>query len=127
MVNKHLSSIDRPEVLILGDVAVVEEQTLPMLAQVAVRQAKVIAYNIEAQLLGRERRVFHYHSRGVLLSLGSWFAVGQIGGVTISGRFAWWLWRTVYLFNFLSTRKRLRIAAEWTINLFYPRDISKLS
>ena len=37
-----------------------------------------------------------------------------------------WQGRTVYLSKFGSWPKRLRIAFEWAIGLFYPRDISKL-
>jgi len=32
----------------------------------------------------------------------------------------------IYLFKFASWRKRFKIMAEWTVNLFYPRDISML-
>ncbi|MBI1908468.1 NAD(P)/FAD-dependent oxidoreductase [Candidatus Uhrbacteria bacterium] len=111
---------------VLGDSAATPSP-LPMLAQVAVAQGKTVAQNVVAKLAGRPLHPFAYRSKGSLVSLGQWFAAGTVGAFDISGRFTWWLWRTVYLFKFASTKKRIRIAFEWTINLFYPRDITKLT
>ncbi len=99
---------------------------LPMLAQVAVAESKVIAFNILASIKNKPLRDFHYKSKGSMVSVGQWFAIGEIFSLDIAGRFAWWIWRTVYLFKFASWRKRIQIAFEWTADLFYPRDITKL-
>jgi NADH dehydrogenase len=99
---------------------------LPMLAQVAVGQAKVVAQNIKAAIDGKPFKAFNYHSKGSMVSVGSWFAIGDIFSMKISGRLTWWLWRTVYLFKFFSWKKRVRIVLQWTLNVFYPRDITKL-
>jgi len=99
---------------------------MPMLAQSAVQEARVVADNIIATIEDKPLREFRYRSKGFLVSLGRWQAVGDIFGMTFSGPLMWWLWRTIYLFKFLSWRKRFKIMAEWTVNLFYPRDISTL-
>ena len=122
-VDSNLRLVGANNIFSLGDVS----GTSPMLAQVAVQQAKTVAHNIEALINSQELKAFHYFQRGLLVSLGQWSAVGHFFGATFSGRLMWWIWRTVYLFNFLSWRKRFKIAAEWTVNLFYPRDISRLS
>lgn len=109
-------------VFALGDVAGV----LPMLAQVAVGQARAVASNIKASIEGKKLKTFSYHSKGSMVSIGQYFAIGEIFHLKISGVIAWWLWRTIYLFKFISWKKRLRIVASWTINLFYPRDITRL-
>ncbi len=109
-------------IFILGDAAA----GLPMLAQVAVAQGRAVANNIVLLLAGRPLQTFVYHSRGSFVSLGQWFAAGTIGRINLSGRLTWWLWRTIYLFKFASHKKRLRIIFEWTLNLFYPRDITRL-
>lgn len=100
---------------------------LPMLAQVAVSESKTVAYNILASIEKKQLRDFHYHSKGSMVSVGQWFAVGEIFSLDIAGRITWWLWRTVYLFKFSSWQKRIKIAFEWTIQMFYPRDITKLT
>lgn len=120
-----------PTVFALGDVASFADpdggKRMPMLAQAAVQEAKVAALNITRLLESKPTKPFMYRSKGFLVSLGAWQAGGDIAGFAITGPFMWWIWRTVYLFKFLSWRKRFKIMAEWTVNLFYPRDISKLS
>lgn len=110
---------------VLGDVAG-DRQESPMLAQIAVNQAKVVAKNICASIRGKKLVPYTYKKKGILVSLGQWNAAGDMGPFAIKGKLTWWLWRTIYLFKFNSWRKRSRIAFEWTINLFYPRDITKV-
>ncbi|MEK7552040.1 MAG: NAD(P)/FAD-dependent oxidoreductase [Patescibacteria group bacterium] len=129
-VDQNLLALNQDSVFVLGDVAYFksdENGAVPMLAQVAVNQAKTVAENLQNILSGKQLRSFKYKSMGSLISLGEWQAVGDIFGFKIKGRFAWWLWRTVYLFKFLSWKKRFRIAFEWTINLFFSRDTTKIN
>ncbi len=100
---------------------------LPMLAQVAEAQATIVAANLIASIRERPLKGFHYHSKGSLVSVGQWFAIGEIFSLHIVGRFTWWLWRMTYLFKFASWKKRTRIAFEWALELIYPRDITKLT
>jgi NADH dehydrogenase len=129
-VDEFLRAESLKNVFVLGDVAASLSQSdkrpLPMLAQVAVNQAKTVAQNIQASIQNRMLRPFTYVSKGSLLSVGQWMALGDIMGMQLSGKVMWWVWRTVYLFKFISWRKRFKIATEWTINLFYPRDITKV-
>lgn len=120
-INKYLQT-NNPEVFALGDSAGKD----PMLAQVAVQQAKVAAKNIYAMVNKEEMLEFTFSQRGLLISIGQWFAIGNFFGFTFKGKIMWWIWRTIYLFNFLSWRKRFEIMHEWTTNLFYPRDITYL-
>jgi NADH dehydrogenase len=117
------------DVWALGDCAAVADghgASIPMRAQAAVVQGPAAADNILASMAGQPLALFSYRPKGDLVSLGRWQAVGDIAHVRWSGRFAWWLWRTVYLFNFPSWPKRLRIAIDWTVNLFHPRDLTKI-
>lgn len=129
-VNEHLQLEGHLEAYALGDVASFSGTTggmqMPMLAQAAVQEARVVAENIIHTIKKEKLETFAYKSKGFLVSLGRWNAVGDIFGLTFSGPIMWWLWRTIYLFKFASWRKRFKIMAEWTVNLFYPRDISTL-
>jgi hypothetical protein len=40
-----------------------------------------------------------------------------------SGFVAWWLWRTIYLMKLPGFERKLRVAIDWTLDLFFPRDI----
>lgn len=100
---------------------------LPLLAQVAEASATIVAKNLIATIRKQKLVKFHYQSKGSMVSVGQWFALGEIFSFHIAGRLTWWLWRTVYLFKFASWKKRIRIAFEWTLEIFYPRDITKLT
>ncbi len=123
-VDSSLHSQNDPHTFALGDAS----GTFPMLAQVAVQQSKVLADNIFiiATKSNKKPRSFDFKSKGLLISIGQWYAIGNFFGINVSGRIMWWVWRTIYLFNFLSWRKRFEIAGEWTANTFYPRDITYL-
>ncbi len=47
----------------------------------------------------------------------------EICGVRFSGFFAWWLWRTIYLFKLPGLERKVRVAMDWTLDLFFHRDI----
>ncbi len=128
LVNSDLQIEGCPDVFVVGDIASLagaEGKPLPMLAQVAVKQGLHTGYNIRCLLKGKSLLHFKYESEGGLVSLGQWQASADIRGIRFSGPLAWFIWRTVYLFKFLSRSKRIKIVVDWTLNIFYPRDITK--
>jgi len=112
-------------IFVLGDAAGYPKP-VPMLAQAAENQAKIVAKNIVASINRKPLSGFVFNSKGSMVSLGQWFAIGEIFSLKISGKLTWWLWRTVYLFKFASFKKRVRIMFEWSLELFFPRDITKI-
>jgi len=64
---------------------------------------------------------------GEMASIGHHVAVAEIFGVQFSGFFAWWLWRTVYLLKLPRLDRKLRVMIDWTLDLFFPRDLNHLS
>ncbi len=124
-VNTFLQVPDYPNIFAIGDIASIEGNVLPMLAQVAVKEGGHTAGNMKRLMKGEALLPFSYTSQGELVSIGRWQAVANIKGITFSGPIAWFLWRTIYLFKFLSGSKKLKIAMDWVTNMFYPRDITK--
>jgi NADH dehydrogenase len=126
-VSTYLQMHNYKNVFVLGDSALLlqDGKPIPMLAQVAVEQAPYVAHNIAQSIRGKALEAFRYESKGELVSLGRGNAVARIFGITFSGVVAWFIWRTIYLFKFLSGSKRIKIAVDWTVDLFYPRDITK--
>ena len=59
---------------------------------------------------------------GSLAALGGHRGVARIFGLDISGWIAWFLWRTVYLLKMPGWGRRLRVAVDWTLDLFCSRD-----
>ncbi len=121
-----------PNVFALGDNACVigpDGRPLPALAQVAVNQASVTAENISRLITQKGANThrlaeFRYKSKGSMLSLGQWMAIAEIGRLPLWGHIAWWLWRTVYLSKLVSWDHKLKVAIDWTLDIFADRDIS---
>ena len=95
----------------------------PPTAQHALREGRVAAENIAAARRGRPLRPFRFRAIGTLVALGHRTAVAQVRGWKFSGFFAWFLWRTVYLSRLPGLEKKVRVALDWGIDLFFPRDI----
>lgn len=127
IANECLEVPGHPGVWAVGDSAEILNphtgQPYPPTAQHAVRQGKVVAWNIAASIRGGTKKKFSYEPLGVLASLGRRSAVAEICGLRFSGFFAWWLWRTIYLLKLPGLERRMRVAMDWTLDLFFPRDI----
>jgi NADH:ubiquinone reductase (H+-translocating) len=95
----------------------------PPTAQHAIRQGAAAAENVIASLTGRPARPFRFRAIGVLVGLGHHSAVAEWHGRKFSGPLAWFMWRTVYLSKLPGVEKKIRVALDWTIDLFFPRDI----
>lgn len=94
----------------------------PPTAQYALRQGKQLARNIAAVVHGQEPKPFKFKSLGLLAGLGRRSAVAEILGFRFSGFVAWFLWRTIYLMKLPGFERKLRLAIDWTLDLFFPRD-----
>jgi NADH dehydrogenase len=120
----------RPGHWAVGDAAGVPSPTgkglCPPTAQFAIRQAKTCAENIVATLEGRPLVPFRFKALGMLASLGQRKAVALMLGVRLTGFVAWFAWRTVYLMKLPGFARRLRVALDWTLDLFFHRDITQL-
>jgi len=128
-VNQYLQLDQYSNVYALGDISGAKEDNgifIPMLAQVATREANIVAENIKNQIEDKTLKPFIYKNIGTLISLGRWMAVGEISHFIMSGHFTWFVWRTIYLSKLISWQKKVKVAIDWTINIFSERDISKL-
>jgi len=128
-VNQYLQLDKHPNIYAIGDIAQVKSNSgnyLPSLAQVAVQEARNVAENIKQQINKQKLKPFVYKSSGSLISLGPWMAIGEISHFFFSGHLTWWIWRTIYLSKLISWQKKIKVAIDWTVNTFSPRDISRL-
>ena len=126
LVNPELQVQGTPGVWALGDCASVPTPggaAAPPTAQHATRQAKVLARNLAATIRGARRRAFDFKGLGKMGSLGRHTAVADVFGLQISGRLAWFLWRTIYLMKLPGFGRRLKVAASWTFDLFLPPEL----
>ncbi len=96
-------------------------------AQHAVRQAKRLADNIVATLRGRPAKPYRHRNAGSVASLGLHKGVAEIYGVRLRGWPAWFLHRTYHVSKVPTVNRRLRVIADWTLALFFSRDVVSLA
>jgi NADH:ubiquinone reductase (H+-translocating) len=127
LVNRTLAIAGYRNVWALGDCASVPDtkpgKTCPPTAQAAIKEAAVLAHNIRASLLGYPLKPFRFKSLGSLCIVGHHTACAEIKGLKFSGLFAWLLWRGVYLNKLPGLERKARVLTDWTLELFFPRDI----
>jgi NADH dehydrogenase len=129
LVNNLLHSVEWTNLWAIGDCAAIplaDGGFAPPTAQHAVRQAKRCAENIVACLTGKPLQPFRFQSLGSLASLGRHSAVAEVMGISLSGFVAWIMWRAIYLTKFPGWDRKLRILADWFMDLVLPRDITEL-
>jgi NADH dehydrogenase len=127
VVDSTLAVPGRPGVWAVGDCASIPDartgKRCPPTAQFALREAKTLARNIHASVHGRPLEAFHFDVLGILCVVGHHTACAEIKGLRFSGFFAWLLWRAVYLGKLPGLERKVRVLADWVIELFFPRDI----
>lgn len=120
-----------PGAFTAGDNAAVPDVTKPgelcaPNAQHAVRQASRLAANIAATLRGRPLKPYRHAYAGSVASLGLHKGVAQIYGVQAKGFPAWFIHRTYHLSRIPTLNRKVRVVADWTLALFFHREIVSL-
>ncbi|MGY5151334.1 MAG: NAD(P)/FAD-dependent oxidoreductase [Candidatus Nitrosopumilus sp. bin_6a] len=130
IVNDYLEVSDFPGVFAIGDCALhldpETQRPLPPTAQIAEAQAKIAAKNLIAIIKNSKKEKFVYHSKGQMAIIGKRSGIATFLGMNISGFWAWLIWRNVYLSKITTFDKKTRVFLDWTIDLFFDRDISRL-
>ena len=99
----------------------------PPTAQFAVQEAKQLAKNIHNHMHDKAIKPFTYKPKGSLASIGNYKAVAELFGIRFSGLPAWLLWRTFYIGMLPGFVTRLRVALNWLLDFFVPRNIVQIS
>ena len=124
VVNHDLTVPGVPNVYVMGDAAHARhpktDDVYPPTAQVAYRQAPVVADNIVADLEGGAHRDFDFTYIGDLVSMGKFAGVADPFGVKLRGLLAWVMWKFYYLLTLIGWQNRLRVALNWLLALFFP-------
>ena len=130
-VNGFFEVADAHDVYALGDnAAQIDPHTnMPYVAtaQVALRQGRALATQIEASLTGRPRKPFGFKLLGEMVPLSRRKAVADLNGWKLVGFPAWLMWKTVYMLKLPTWAARLRVVLDWTVELFFERDVSELA
>jgi NADH dehydrogenase len=113
-----------------GDAAAVPDRStgsaMPPTAQHGMRQGKRVGDNVVAVLEGGRPTPFEYRGIGSVASLGRYKGVAVIFGVRLRGFAAWFAHRTYHLYAMPTLTRKVKIAADWTVALLFPRDLAQL-
>jgi NADH:ubiquinone reductase (H+-translocating) len=113
-----------------GDVAAVPDVRsggiAPPSAQYALREARRLADNVIASIHGREPEPFRWKNLGGLCALGRYKGVANVMGVKLRGFPAWFVHRTYHLAQMPTAGRKVRIMLDWTVALFFRRDLAQL-
>ena len=129
-VDRYLRVEGLEDVWAAGDAAAVPDDSTggdaPPTAQHGLRQGRRLAANIEATFEGRPLEPFRYATIGGVCSLGRYKGVAIVRGVRFRGFLGWFLHRSYHLLAMPTWTRRVKIAMDWTVALFFPRDLAQL-
>ncbi|WP_219825698.1 NAD(P)/FAD-dependent oxidoreductase [Nonomuraea typhae] len=124
-VDEYLAVKGHDHVLAVGDIAAVPDLTRPgeytgMTGQHAERQGKLAGRNVAASLGYGTAKPYKHRNLGFVVDLGGWKAAADPLGVPLSGVVAKAVTRGYHLMSVPSGR--VRIAADWLLDAFLPRQ-----
>ena len=108
----------RPGVWAIGDCAEIPKPDgsgtfFEPTAQNATREGVHVADNILATIYGRAVKPFRYRQIGELAVIARHSGVAHVFGFTITGVFAWLMWRGIYLVKLPGIAQRLGVLLDW--------------
>jgi NADH dehydrogenase len=115
------------DVWALGDGAAVPNtrtpgQLDPTTCQHALRQARRLAKNLTG-----EQKPYGYRMLGQVATLGRYKGIAELPGLRLRGFLGWFVARTYHLYALPMIRRKMRVVTDWTVSLFFRRDIVELS
>ncbi|MFD5721725.1 NAD(P)/FAD-dependent oxidoreductase [Streptomyces sp. NPDC127036] len=96
-------------------------------AQHAVRQGKLLAKNIAADLRGGTPRSYQHHSLGVVATLGLGRGIFQYKKIVIKGLPAWLMHRGYHVLAVPTWERKIRILMIWLTAALFGRDLVSLA
>ncbi len=149
ITDEYLRIKEYPNVFAVGDCAsTIDPNTgnpYPPTAQHAKQEGKIAAENIilsikddfktskdkKEEYNKRKKhhhnlRKFSYQTRGIMATIGKRNGVAMIFGHSIKGIIAWWIWRLFYLSNLPNFENKMRVIIDWTIDILFGRNITRL-
>ena len=93
----------------------------PPTCQHALRQARRLAKNLTG-----EPKPYRYRMLGQVATLGRYKGIAEVFGLRLRGFPAWFVTRTYHLYQLPLITRKLRVVMDWTVSLFFRRDIAEL-
>jgi NADH dehydrogenase len=132
-VNPDLSLPSRPEVFVIGDMAILMQKNgkpVPGVSPAAMQEGRHVGKILEDEIdLGPNRSLrppFKYWDKGTMATIGRSAAVAEIGKFEFSGLFAWLTWLFVHLIFLIGFRNRIAVVMQWVYSYFTYKRSSRI-
>lgn len=100
------------------------QRLYPRVAPIAISQGIRAAANVENEVLHRPPEPYTAFHAGKIVSLGGGQALVDILGLRLTGRLAWWLYRSAYLLKLVGAKNKIRVATTLALNRVFGRDLT---
>ncbi len=108
LVEPDLRVRGQDRIFALGDLALIEDQPLPQLAQPALQTGRHAARQIRRLAGGEQAIAFEYRDKGIMATIGRRSAVVELPHrIRVRGTLAWLAWLALHLLTLLGNRNRL--------------------
>ena len=110
-----------PHIWAIGDIAGAkgaDGRFLPMVAPVALQQARLVAKQILRSEKSQTLQPFKYRDKGSMATIGRHKAVVEVKNFRMVGAPAWFAWLFLHLFYLLGGRNKIGTIADWMWNYF---------
>ena len=108
VVQPDLRVKGQDRIFAIGDIALVEHQPVPQLAQPALQAGRHAAGQIRLLAAGQATTTFTYHDKGIMATIGRRSAVVQLPrAIRIRGTIAWLAWLALHIVTLLGNRNRI--------------------
>jgi NADH dehydrogenase len=109
----------------LGDCTLVpntrSDRPDPPTCQHALRQARRLAENLTGP-----PEPYGYRMLGQVATLGRHKGIAAVLGLNLHGFLGWWVTRSYHLYQLPLAQRKVRVVVDWTVSLFFRRDIAEL-
>ncbi|MCO5165809.1 MAG: NAD(P)/FAD-dependent oxidoreductase [Planctomycetes bacterium] len=114
-VNPDLTLPDHPEVVVVGDMAALEQdgKPVPGVAPAAMQMGRHAATNVRRALRGLAPLPFRYKDKGSMATIGRAAGVADLGRLRLTGYLGWLAWLFVHLIFLIGFRSRLLVLFQW--------------
>jgi NADH dehydrogenase len=93
----------------------------PPTSQHSLRQSRRLAGNLTGEV-----HPYRYRMLGQVATLGRHKGIAEVMGLRFRGFPGWFLTRTYHLYQLPLASRKLRVVVDWTVALFFRRDIAEL-
>jgi NADH:ubiquinone reductase (H+-translocating) len=127
VVDETLRVEGADDIWALGDCTAVPNSKTPGVfdpptCQHALRQARRLTKNLTG-----DPKPYGYRMLGQVATLGRFKGIAEIPGLHLWGFPGWFVTRTYHLYQLPLLSRKLRVVVDWTVALFFRRDIVELS